>query len=130
VAARSSHNRDTQGEKAPAIQPQRLVGHLECRLPGFAFAGASAFAAGADIKAFTKMDEAGGKELIEDGHALLREFGTEGIATIAARWVLDKPQVALALVGAPWATAALTAAFSSLAPSARPWRSRSSGTAR
>jgi enoyl-CoA hydratase/3-hydroxyacyl-CoA dehydrogenase len=42
------------------------------------------FSAGADIKAFTKMDEAGGKELIEDGHALLREFGTEGIATIAA----------------------------------------------
>ena len=30
------------------------------------------------------MDEAGGKALIEDGHALLREFGTEGIATIAA----------------------------------------------
>ncbi|MCB0877225.1 MAG: enoyl-CoA hydratase/isomerase family protein, partial [Solirubrobacterales bacterium] len=42
------------------------------------------YSAGADIKAFTKMDEAGGKELIEDGHALLREFGTEGIATIAA----------------------------------------------
>jgi len=42
------------------------------------------YSAGADIKAFTKMDEAGGRELIEDGHALLREFGTEGIATIAA----------------------------------------------
>ncbi len=42
------------------------------------------YSAGADIKAFTKMDEAGGKALIEDGHALLREFGTEGIATIAA----------------------------------------------
>ncbi len=42
------------------------------------------FSAGADIKAFTKMDEAGGKALIEDGHALLREFGTEGVVTIAA----------------------------------------------
>jgi enoyl-CoA hydratase/3-hydroxyacyl-CoA dehydrogenase len=42
------------------------------------------FSAGADIKAFTKMDEAGGRELIDDGHALLREFGTEGIVTIAA----------------------------------------------
>jgi enoyl-CoA hydratase/3-hydroxyacyl-CoA dehydrogenase len=30
------------------------------------------------------MDESSGAELIEDGHALLREFGTEGIATIAA----------------------------------------------
>ncbi|HET6829830.1 MAG TPA: 3-hydroxyacyl-CoA dehydrogenase NAD-binding domain-containing protein [Solirubrobacterales bacterium] len=42
------------------------------------------FSAGADIKAFTKMDESSGAELIEDGHALLREFGREGIATIAA----------------------------------------------
>ena len=42
------------------------------------------YSAGADIKAFTKMDESSGAELIEDGHALLREFGTEGIATIAA----------------------------------------------
>jgi len=42
------------------------------------------YSAGADIKAFTKMDESSGAELIEDGHALLREFGSEGIATIAA----------------------------------------------
>jgi enoyl-CoA hydratase/3-hydroxyacyl-CoA dehydrogenase len=42
------------------------------------------FSAGADIKAFTQMDEAAGAELINDGHALLREFGTEPIATIAA----------------------------------------------
>jgi enoyl-CoA hydratase / 3-hydroxyacyl-CoA dehydrogenase len=42
------------------------------------------FSAGADIKAFTKMDEAGGKELIADGHGLLRELGSEGIVTIAA----------------------------------------------
>jgi enoyl-CoA hydratase/3-hydroxyacyl-CoA dehydrogenase len=42
------------------------------------------FSAGADIKAFTAMDEAKGREMIESGHALLREFGTERIATIAA----------------------------------------------
>ncbi|HZO06400.1 MAG TPA: enoyl-CoA hydratase-related protein, partial [Solirubrobacterales bacterium] len=42
------------------------------------------FSAGADIKAFTQMDEAAGKALIEEGHALLREFGTESVATVAA----------------------------------------------
>ena len=42
------------------------------------------FSAGADIKAFTKMDEAGGKELIDQGHALLREFGRSSVVTIAA----------------------------------------------
>jgi enoyl-CoA hydratase / 3-hydroxyacyl-CoA dehydrogenase len=42
------------------------------------------FSAGADIKAFTSMDEAGGEELIHSAHALLREFGSAGIATIAA----------------------------------------------
>ena len=42
------------------------------------------FSAGADIKAFTKMDEAGGKELIDQGHALLRELGTSSVVTIAA----------------------------------------------
>ncbi len=42
------------------------------------------FAAGADIKAFTAMDEAEGKELIEAAHALFRDFGKDGVATIAA----------------------------------------------
>ncbi|HVO54500.1 MAG TPA: enoyl-CoA hydratase-related protein [Solirubrobacterales bacterium] len=42
------------------------------------------FSAGADIKAFTAMDEAAGEELIHAGHALLRELGTESVATIAA----------------------------------------------
>jgi enoyl-CoA hydratase/3-hydroxyacyl-CoA dehydrogenase len=42
------------------------------------------FSAGADIKAFTQMDEAQGEDLINSGHALLRELGSEGIATIAA----------------------------------------------
>jgi enoyl-CoA hydratase / 3-hydroxyacyl-CoA dehydrogenase len=42
------------------------------------------FSAGADIKAFTAMDAASGEQLIHAAHALLREFGSEGIATIAA----------------------------------------------
>ncbi|MFN8161756.1 MAG: enoyl-CoA hydratase-related protein [Solirubrobacterales bacterium] len=43
------------------------------------------FSAGADIKAFTSMtDEASGRELIDSGHALLRDFGQARVATIAA----------------------------------------------
>ena len=42
------------------------------------------FSAGADIKAFTQMDESSGAELIESGHALLRDLGQAKVATIAA----------------------------------------------
>jgi enoyl-CoA hydratase/3-hydroxyacyl-CoA dehydrogenase len=42
------------------------------------------FSAGADIKAFTQMDETGGEELIHTAHALLRDFGRSRVATIAA----------------------------------------------
>ncbi len=42
------------------------------------------FSAGADIKAFTQMDESGGEELINSGHALLREMGLHRVSTIAA----------------------------------------------
>lgn len=42
------------------------------------------FSAGADIKAFTQMDEAAGEELIHTAHALLRDFGQARVATIAA----------------------------------------------
>ena len=42
------------------------------------------FSAGADIKAFTQMDPAGGKELLDSAHALFREFETEHVATVAA----------------------------------------------
>ena len=42
------------------------------------------FSAGADIKAFTQMDEAQGETLIHEAHALLRSMETEGVATIAA----------------------------------------------
>ena len=42
------------------------------------------FSAGADIKAFTSMDEAGGAELINTGHALLRDLGQSRVSTVAA----------------------------------------------
>jgi enoyl-CoA hydratase/3-hydroxyacyl-CoA dehydrogenase len=42
------------------------------------------FSAGADIKEFTKMDEAAGKELLDEMHGLLREMETSSVATIAA----------------------------------------------
>ena len=42
------------------------------------------FSAGADIKAFTQMDPEGGAELINKGHALLKEFGDDRVVTIAA----------------------------------------------
>jgi len=42
------------------------------------------FSAGADIKAFTSMDASSGEQLIHAAHALFRELGSKGIATIAA----------------------------------------------
>jgi enoyl-CoA hydratase/3-hydroxyacyl-CoA dehydrogenase len=42
------------------------------------------FCAGADIKAFTTMDAAGGKQLLDQMHSLLREMEGSRIATIAA----------------------------------------------
>jgi enoyl-CoA hydratase / 3-hydroxyacyl-CoA dehydrogenase len=42
------------------------------------------FSAGADIKAFTQMDAAGGEQLLHEAHALLRELETGSIGVIAA----------------------------------------------
>ncbi|MGH2951534.1 MAG: 3-hydroxyacyl-CoA dehydrogenase/enoyl-CoA hydratase family protein [Solirubrobacterales bacterium] len=42
------------------------------------------FSAGADIKSFTQMDESGGRELIDGGHALLRDLGRNRVSTVAA----------------------------------------------
>jgi enoyl-CoA hydratase/carnithine racemase len=42
------------------------------------------FSAGADIKAFTRMDAAGGADLLHRGHALLRRWERSRIMTIAA----------------------------------------------
>jgi enoyl-CoA hydratase/3-hydroxyacyl-CoA dehydrogenase len=42
------------------------------------------YSAGADIKAFTSMDEAGGRALLDQAHELFSELGRDGVATIAA----------------------------------------------
>jgi len=42
------------------------------------------FCAGADIKAFTTLDESSGAALVDGAHALFREFESDGIVTIAA----------------------------------------------
>jgi enoyl-CoA hydratase / 3-hydroxyacyl-CoA dehydrogenase len=42
------------------------------------------YCAGADIKAFTTMDEAGGAAMVDSAHRLFRELGEDGIVTIAA----------------------------------------------
>jgi enoyl-CoA hydratase / 3-hydroxyacyl-CoA dehydrogenase len=42
------------------------------------------FSAGADIKAFTAMDEAGGRELLQTAHGLLRSFERSSVVTVAA----------------------------------------------
>ena len=42
------------------------------------------FSAGADIKAFTTMEESAGAKLVKATHELFSELGSEGIATIAA----------------------------------------------
>ena len=50
----------------------------------FASGNPLVFSAGADIKAFTTLDEAGGRALLEQTHGLFREFERSSIATIAA----------------------------------------------
>jgi enoyl-CoA hydratase / 3-hydroxyacyl-CoA dehydrogenase len=50
----------------------------------FASASPMLFCAGADIKAFTKMDAAGGTELLDGMHGLLRAMERSRIVTIAA----------------------------------------------
>src|ERR1700716_3381674 len=42
------------------------------------------FSAGADIKAFTTMDESSGEQPLNAAHALFKELGEDGVATIAA----------------------------------------------
>ena len=50
----------------------------------FASANPMLFCAGADIKAFTTMDAAGGRALLDQMHSLLRELERSRITTIAA----------------------------------------------
>jgi enoyl-CoA hydratase/3-hydroxyacyl-CoA dehydrogenase len=50
----------------------------------FASANPMLFCAGADIKAFQKMDAAAGRELVDEAHGLFRALETSGVVTIAA----------------------------------------------
>src|SRR5436309_2108880 len=50
----------------------------------FASANPMLFCAGADIKAFTTMDESGGRELLDRMHGLLRDMERARVVTIAA----------------------------------------------
>jgi enoyl-CoA hydratase / 3-hydroxyacyl-CoA dehydrogenase len=56
----------------------------ELRVLIFASASPMLFCAGADIKAFTSMDEAGGGELLDAMHDLLTELERSSVVTIAA----------------------------------------------
>jgi enoyl-CoA hydratase/3-hydroxyacyl-CoA dehydrogenase len=78
---------------ANSLSPQvvtelaRIWEHVEssgARALVIASANPMLFCAGADIKAFTKMDEAGGRELLDSCHALLRSMGSSSVVTIAA----------------------------------------------
>lgn len=61
-----------------------VKGSSDVRALVFASANPMLFCAGADIKAFTQMDAAGGRELLDGMHALLREMETSSVTTIAA----------------------------------------------
>jgi enoyl-CoA hydratase/3-hydroxyacyl-CoA dehydrogenase len=63
---------------------EAVTGSGTVRALVFASANPMLFCAGADIKAFTKMDASGGKELLDGMHGLLREMETSSVATIAA----------------------------------------------
>jgi enoyl-CoA hydratase/3-hydroxyacyl-CoA dehydrogenase len=63
---------------------QHVDGSDEIRVLLIASANPQLFCAGADIKAFTQMDEAGGRKLLEEGHGLLRSFERSSTVTIAA----------------------------------------------
>ena len=63
---------------------EAVVSPGQIRALVFASANPMLFCAGADIKAFTTMDAAAGRELVADTHGLLRELERSSIATIAA----------------------------------------------
>ena len=63
---------------------QAVVDSGQIRSLVFASANPMLFCAGADIKAFTTMDEAGGRDLLDRMHGLLRRMETSSVVTIAA----------------------------------------------
>ncbi len=60
------------------------VSGTEVRVLIFASANPMLFCAGADIKAFTTMDETAGRTLLDDMHGLLRTMEQSRVVTIAA----------------------------------------------
>jgi enoyl-CoA hydratase/3-hydroxyacyl-CoA dehydrogenase len=63
---------------------EAVTGHEGVRSLVFASANPMLFCAGADIKSFTTMDEAGGRDLLDRMHRLLRRMETSSLITIAA----------------------------------------------
>jgi enoyl-CoA hydratase/3-hydroxyacyl-CoA dehydrogenase len=63
---------------------ERVIAGGELRALVFASANPMLFCAGADIKAFTRMDETAGRDLLDQMHALLRGFERSRVLTIAA----------------------------------------------
>ena len=61
-----------------------VTGSGSIRALVFASANPMLFCAGADIKAFTTMDAAAGKRLLDKMHSMLRQMETSSVATIAA----------------------------------------------
>ncbi len=61
-----------------------VVADTRIRALIFASANSTLFCAGADIKAFARMDAAAGRELLDEMHALVREWERSPIVTIAA----------------------------------------------
>jgi enoyl-CoA hydratase / 3-hydroxyacyl-CoA dehydrogenase len=61
-----------------------VTGSGSARALVIASANPMLFCAGADIKAFTTMDEAAGRKLLDDVHGLFREIETARVVTIAA----------------------------------------------
>jgi enoyl-CoA hydratase/3-hydroxyacyl-CoA dehydrogenase len=59
-------------------------GSAEVRALVIASANPKLFCAGADIKAFTTLDEAGGRALVDAAHELFRAFELSSVVTIAA----------------------------------------------
>jgi enoyl-CoA hydratase/carnithine racemase len=63
---------------------EAIEGNADVRTMILASPNPALFCAGADIKAFTKMDEAGGKALLDGAHGLLRSWERSRVMTIAA----------------------------------------------
>jgi enoyl-CoA hydratase/3-hydroxyacyl-CoA dehydrogenase len=70
--------------RALAAVWEKVDGDDSIRALVIASANPMLFCAGADIKAFTTMDESAGRELIDLGHGLMRSFERSSTVTIAA----------------------------------------------